>query len=41
VRSSEVPYLVGDAAKLRRATSWEPSTSLDDTLREVVDAQTV
>ena len=32
-------YLVGDAAKLRRATGWAPQRSLDDTLKEVVDAQ--
>lgn len=34
------PYLVGDAAKLRAALGWVPQRSLDETLKEVVDAQT-
>ena len=34
------PYLVGDASKLKRATGWAPRRSLDETLQEVVDAQT-
>jgi GDP-4-dehydro-6-deoxy-D-mannose reductase len=33
-------YLVGDASKLRAATGWMPRRSLEDTLKEVVDAQT-
>ena len=33
------PYLVGDASKLRRATGWEPRRSLEEALKEMVDAQ--
>jgi len=40
VRGGDILHLVGDAAKLRAATGWGPRYSLDDTLREVVDAQT-
>lgn len=40
VRPSDIPYLVGDAAKLKAATGWEPKISLEETLTEVVDAQT-
>ena len=39
VRPNDVPYLVGDASKLREATGWTPRVSLEDTLREVLDAQ--
>lgn len=38
-RPADVPHLVGDATKLRAVTGWEPRTSLEDTLREVLDAQ--
>jgi len=38
-RASDIPHLVGDAAKLRAATGWTPSLPLDRTLRDVVDAQ--
>lgn len=40
MRATDLPYLVGDATKLRTATGWTPRRSLDDTLREVLDAQT-
>jgi GDP-4-dehydro-6-deoxy-D-mannose reductase len=40
MRPDARPYLVGDATKLRGATGWEPRRSLDETLKEVVDAQT-
>jgi len=40
VRGGDIVHLVGDATKLRAATGWAPRYSLDDTLREVVDAQT-
>ena len=40
VRPADIPYLVGDAAKLRAATSWAPRIPLEQTLRDVVDAQT-
>ncbi len=39
VRGGDILHLVGDAAKLRAATGWAPRYSLDDTLRDVVDAQ--
>jgi len=38
VRPVDVPRLVGDPAKLRAATGWEPVIPLDDTLRDVLDA---
>jgi len=40
VRREARPYLVGDAAKLRAATGWRPARTLDDILRDVLDAQT-
>jgi GDP-4-dehydro-6-deoxy-D-mannose reductase len=39
MRSGDLQYLVGDASKLRRATGWSPRIPLDQTLREMVDAQ--
>ncbi len=39
VRREARPYLVGDAAKLRAATGWTPRRTLDDILRDVLDAQ--
>ncbi|MDQ3137441.1 MAG: GDP-mannose 4,6-dehydratase [Gemmatimonadota bacterium] len=39
VRSGDVAHLVGDAAKLRRATGWAPSISLEQTLQGLVDAE--
>ena len=39
VRREARPYLVGDASKLRAATGWGPRRSLDDMLRDVIDAQ--
>jgi GDP-4-dehydro-6-deoxy-D-mannose reductase len=39
MRSGDIPYLVGDAAKLRGATGWQPLHQLEETLQEVVDAQ--
>jgi GDP-4-dehydro-6-deoxy-D-mannose reductase len=39
LRPADVPYLVGDAAKLRAATGWAPTISLDHTIRDLVDAQ--
>jgi GDP-4-dehydro-6-deoxy-D-mannose reductase len=38
-RASDIPHLVGDATKLRRATGWTPSRSLEQTLRGLVDAE--
>lgn len=39
VRSSDLPHLVGDSTKLRRATGWAPAISLERTLQELVDAE--
>ena len=39
IRREARPYLVGDAAKLRSATGWTPRRSMDDILRDVIDAQ--
>lgn len=39
VRSDDIPYLVGDSTKLRHATGWAPAISVEQTLRELVDAQ--
>jgi GDP-4-dehydro-6-deoxy-D-mannose reductase len=39
VRSRDLPHLVGDSTKLRRATGWTPRLSLDQTLRGLVDAE--
>jgi GDP-4-dehydro-6-deoxy-D-mannose reductase len=38
-RATDIPHLVGDSTKLRRATGWSPAISLEQTLRELVDAQ--
>ena len=38
-RASDIPHLVGDATKLRRATGWAPARSLEQTLRGLVDAE--
>lgn len=39
MRPADIPHLVGDSAKLRAATGWTPRRSLDETLRDVLDAQ--
>jgi len=39
MRVGDLPYLVGDASKLRAATGWAPRRSLDQTLQDVLDAQ--
>jgi GDP-4-dehydro-6-deoxy-D-mannose reductase len=39
VRAGDIPYLVGDAGKLRRTIGWSPTITLDQTLRDMVDAQ--
>ena len=38
-RRVDIPHLVGDGAKLTSATGWTPTRTLDQTLREVLDAQ--
>jgi GDP-4-dehydro-6-deoxy-D-mannose reductase len=37
VRPVDVPRLVGDPARLRAATGWEPQIPLETTLRDVLD----
>jgi len=39
VRRADIPHLVGDSTKLRRATGWAPTISLEQTLQELVDAE--
>jgi GDP-4-dehydro-6-deoxy-D-mannose reductase len=39
VRPADLSHLVGDASKLRAATGWQPRFVLDETLRDLVDAQ--
>jgi nucleoside-diphosphate-sugar epimerase len=39
LRSGDIPHLVGDASKLRQATGWAPRITLDQTLRDMVNAQ--
>jgi GDP-4-dehydro-6-deoxy-D-mannose reductase len=38
-RGNDIPHLVGDSTKLRRATGWAPTMSLEQTLRGLVDAE--
>lgn len=38
LRPADIPYLVGDGAKLRAATGWAPRIPLDVTLQQVLDA---
>lgn len=40
VRVADLPYLVGDPAKTFAAIGWRPRYSLDETLQDLVDAQT-
>jgi len=40
VRTADIPYLVGNAAKLAAATGWSPQISLDQTLRDLTHAET-
>ena len=39
VRAADVPWLVGDSSRLREATGWRPALTLEQTLKDVVDAQ--
>ena len=39
MRPADIPHLVGDGAKLRQATGWAPRFTLDQTLKDVLDAQ--
>ena len=38
-RPNDIPHLVGDSTKLRRATGWAPVRTLQQTLRGLVDAE--
>jgi GDP-4-dehydro-6-deoxy-D-mannose reductase len=38
-RPADIPHLIGDNTRLRAATGWSPSISLDQTLKDVIDAQ--
>ncbi len=38
-RAADIPHLVGDSTKLRRATGWAPSRTLEQTLQGLVDAE--
>lgn len=38
VRPVEIPALVGDSTKLRRATGWSPQRSCDDIVQDLIDA---
>jgi GDP-4-dehydro-6-deoxy-D-mannose reductase len=40
VRTGDIPYLVGDPRKLQGATGWSPAFTLEQTLQDMVDAQT-
>jgi GDP-4-dehydro-6-deoxy-D-mannose reductase len=40
IRAEDIPYLVGDPGKLKRTTGWSATIPLDQTLRDMVDAQT-
>jgi GDP-4-dehydro-6-deoxy-D-mannose reductase len=39
LRAGDIPYLVGEPRKIRAATGWTPTFTLDQTLRDMVDAQ--
>ncbi len=39
-RTADLPHLVGDATRLRAATGWSPLIPFDQTLQDVVNAQT-
>jgi GDP-4-dehydro-6-deoxy-D-mannose reductase len=39
MRAADIPVLVGDSTKLRGATGWAPTFPLDQTLRDLIDAQ--
>ncbi len=38
-RATDMPHLVGDSTKLRRATGWAPARTRHETLRGLVDAE--
>jgi GDP-4-dehydro-6-deoxy-D-mannose reductase len=40
LRPDDIPVLIGDAAKLRNATGWSPQIPFEQTLTDLVNAQT-
>jgi GDPmannose 4,6-dehydratase len=38
IRPAEVDVLLGDATKARKALNWQPETSLEDMVAEMVEA---
>jgi GDP-4-dehydro-6-deoxy-D-mannose reductase len=40
MRAADIPYLAGNAAKLAAATGWAPRIPLDQTLRDMTNAET-
>lgn len=40
VRTADIPHLVGDSSRLQRQTGWAPRISFDQTLQDLVNAQT-
>ena len=38
VRPADVPILIGDATKLRRATGWSPRLTLDSIIEDLIRA---
>jgi GDP-4-dehydro-6-deoxy-D-mannose reductase len=40
VRPADIPHLVGNASKLRTTTGWSPRFSLQQTLQDMIHAQT-
>ena len=36
VRGTDIPFLVGDASRLRETTSWKPSYTLERTLQDML-----
>jgi len=39
-RTADLPHLVGDPSRLQAATGWKPRIPFDQTLQDMVDAQT-
>jgi GDP-4-dehydro-6-deoxy-D-mannose reductase len=39
MRPADIPVLIGDPGKLRRATGWKPVVAFDHTLKDLMDAQ--
>lgn len=39
VRPADIPVLIGDPARLREATGWQPMIAFEQTLQDLLDAQ--